>query len=241
MQYIIIMMNIKNIFVTTSISIFFGVYSLYNIVNYIQKLEIKHNNQVEKLNKIIDETYKKYENIKYEYLKIKDEFVSLNNKIQVLEEQILKKMQPNINYISSESDLSLTDSNGIICDALCELSPDKPLLPTRSESSNSLDSVFDFESNTVVISTDLNSSQGIMYNSTETINKLNEIFDEIGIKRLSLKNPELDSEVSTPPPTKNSSFCGSETSTNTNTNTRKRSISVNEVNWIDITKKFIFG
>jgi hypothetical protein len=80
-----------------------------------------------------------------------------------------------------------------------------------------------------------------MYNSTETINKLNEIFDEIGIKRLSLKNPELDSEVNTPPPTKNSSFCGSETSTNTNTNTRKRSISVNDVNWIDITKKFIFG
>jgi len=237
MQYIIIMMNIKNIFVTTSISIFFGVYSLYNIVNYIQKLEIKHNNQVEKLNKIIDETYKKYENIKYEYLKMKDEFVSLNNKIQVLEEQIVKNIQPNINYISSESDLS----NSIICDTLCELSPDKPLLPTRSESSNSLDSVFDFESNTVVISTDLNSSQGIMYNSTETINKLNEIFDEIGIKRLSLKNPEFDSEVSTPPPTNNSSFCGSETGTNTNTTIRKRSLSVNEVNWMDITKKFIFG
>jgi hypothetical protein len=228
------MMNIKNIFVTTSISIVFGVYSLYNIVHYIQRLEIKHHNHVDRLNKIIDETYQKYENIKNEYLKMKEEIVSLNNKILTLEAEMKYRMSNDkefeSSYISSNTESlrlsDITDINDIVCDSLCNLSPDYPSIPSRS-SSNSLDSIFsgkNVDGSTYLVSEEKNE---YLFTSAESITRLNEIFNDF----------KQEHNIDTPPPSKNSSFCGSETASIG----RKRSLSVNQVNWIDITKKFIFG
>ena len=270
------MINIKNIFVTTSISIFCGVYSLYNIIYYIQKVEMKHHNHVENLNKIIDDTYQKYENIKHEYLKMKDMIVSLNNKIIVLEDEINRQTiyneqkgfinkyhKINCDSISCDTEsLKLsefteftdTDNDNIVCDTLCKLNPDFPSIPNKI-SSNSLDTTFSdnfFNSNdipTKEYDNNLNEFNDIgksyVFTSEESIKKLNEIFNDIGITLSNINsnsnsktnlNIETMSELDiiTPPPSKNSSFCSLEN------NPRKRSLSVSEVNWVDITKKFIF-
>jgi len=280
------MINIKNIFVTTSISIFCGVYSLYNIIYYIQKVEMKHHNHVENLNKIIDDTYQKYENIKHEYLKMKDMIVTLNNKIIVLEDEINRQTiyneqkgfinkysKINCDYISSDteslklSEFTDTDNDNIVCDTLCKLNPDFPSIPNKI-SSNSLDTTFSdnfFNSNDIPtkdydnnlnelnklnelnelnefndMKLDNSIGKSYVFNSEESIKKLNEIFNDIGITLSNSKtnlNIETMSELDiiTPPPSKNSSFCSLENYP------RKRSLSVSEVNWMDITKKFIFG
>ncbi len=224
-------MNIKNIFLTTGISIFFGMYSIYNIVHYIQRIEMKHHSQVEQLNKIIDDSYKHYENIKNEYLKMRDEIVYLTNKIKVLENEIKEKENNMVNeseYVSS-SDYE-TNSERIICDTLCAFNPDAPVIPTQ-ESSNSLNTIFSQLSDETIENT-INSDSKIdyLFNSAETVNKINKIF-----------NSDDNLEIITPPPSKSSSFCDTESVGTGITRTRSRSISVNEVNWIDITKRFIFG
>ena len=274
------MINIKNIFVTTSISIFCGVYSLYNIIYYIQRIEMKHHNQVENLNKMLDDTYKKYENIKYEYLKMKDEIVTLNNKIIVLQDELNNqnnkcRLNPCINintntnndYISSDNDSlkisECTDNNDIICDTLCKFNAISPVMPSK-ESSNSLDTIFseqlvdspNFSLQDYSVSLDIESEseliikkeESYIFNSEESIKRLNEIFNDIGITHNNNNNNnnnnnildyESELDIVTPPPSKNSSFCSLENGSNQRI--RKRSISVSEVNWIDITKKFIFG
>lgn len=221
------MINIKNIFLTTGISIVFGVYSIYNIVNYIHHIEIKHHSQVQQLNQIIDETYKRYENIKNEYLKLKGEVIYLTDKITSLEDEINEKVIVNKHkdYISS-SDCDTNEN--IICDILCKFNPNGPIIPNQ-ESSNSLNTIFSqFSDETIENTINSDSKIDYLFNSSDTINKINEIFSS---------NDNL--EIITPPPSKNSSFCESD-SIDTN-KTRNRSVSVSDVNWINITKKFIFG
>ena len=198
MNILLLMMNIKNIFFTTSISIVFGVYSLYKIINHIHKLEIKHKNHVNNLNFLLEHSYVRYENIKVEYTKLKEEIVSLKDKIIILEKQLTNSANNNDNN-------SLFISPLTSCDDLCELN-----------NHNIAETVNAVELN--------------------IIDKINEIFLNQEDNNIRSEEHSYDN-IETPPPSKSSSFCDTEPSISQ----RKRSISVNDVNWINLTKKFIFG
>jgi hypothetical protein len=236
---------------------------------------------------------------------MKDEIISLNNKIIILQDEINKQnsiLYTNINanananinantnanananydYISSDNDslkFSEYTDNDIICDTLCKFNPITPVIPSK-ESSNSFDTIlsdqiFDSDNSLMQecnVDLDIESEitikneESYIFNSEESIKKLNEIFNDIGItinenenenenknknnenniyiyNIVNSENVDTDSvsdselDIVTPPPSKNSSFCSLENGIRT----RKRSLSISEVNWVDITKKFIFG
>ena len=197
MNILLLMMNIKNIFFTTSISIVFGVYSLYKILNHIHRLDLKHKNQVHNLNIMLEHSYTRYDNIKNEYTKLKEEIVNLKDKIIVLEGQLN-------NSVNNDNN-SLFISPLTSCDDLCELN-----------NHNIAETVNAVELN--------------------IIDKINEIFLNQEDNNIRSEEHSYDN-IETPPPSKSSSFCDTEPSISQ----RKRSISVNDVNWINLTKKFIFG
>ena len=78
-------MNIKNIFITTGISVLFGVYSIYNLFDYMRSINRSCNKQLLLLQTDLDEINKKYKTIEFEYVKIKEEILILSDKIINLE------------------------------------------------------------------------------------------------------------------------------------------------------------
>ena len=78
-------MNIKNIFITTGISVLFGVYSIYNLFDYMRSINRSYNKQLLLLQTDLDEINKKYKTIEFEYVKIKEEILILSDKLINLE------------------------------------------------------------------------------------------------------------------------------------------------------------
>ena len=78
-------MNIKHIFITTGISVLFGVYSIYNLFDYMRSINRSCNKQLLLLQTDLDEINKKYKTIEFEYVKIKEEILILSDKIINLE------------------------------------------------------------------------------------------------------------------------------------------------------------
>lgn len=64
------MMNLKGLFISGSLSIIFGMYSMYNIVEYIRRLDLYYNDEVYNLKQDLIKTNKKLHdtNIKYKLL-----------------------------------------------------------------------------------------------------------------------------------------------------------------------------
>jgi len=267
------MMNIKNIFFTTGVSIFFGLYSVYKIFDYIQQLEIKHHNQVNNLNILLNDTFTKYENLKYEYLNLREEIINLNNKINELE-QNMKPINDtnNLCHISSEDSLKLSESSVIsdisnsdtLCDILCDLNGDKPLL-YDGISDNSLNSVNIYDSMNKFYNNnnnnnnndnnnnnnDNNNNNNMDSSCTDSLQKLSEIFSDDPIiieKSLEIINrsefinnteqlkPKLTNKIK-----RTDSFCSSATATSRSSNSKRKIVPANEINWIYVAKKFIFG
>lgn len=126
----IIMMNIKNIFITTGISVLFGVYSIYNIFEYLRVLNNHQVKQINSLQNLLNETNKKYNDLQVKYVLLQKNYDKLavsheenNNQANLLNIQIIKLQEDktiDTNNISNENSNSTTYNN-IICDLNSEI------------------------------------------------------------------------------------------------------------------------
>lgn len=211
------MMNIKNIFITTGISVLFGVYSVYNLLEYLRTLNNYHKKQINILEYQIKETNKKYIDFhnkyftrlqelqkKYNQLLINYEYINqevkiLNNKISELQEN--KSNNITIPDTQASSPISNdTNSNNtfthdiIICDELCDLNNNIPRIHMETMSDN---------------------------NNIDNID--HEFFESLSLEyNNELSYSQNNSE-------KYSSKCSS------------RTTSVKDINWTTLAKKFLFG
>lgn len=98
-------MNIRFIFATTSISFFFGSYSIYNIFNYLMEIKKTQNDKNVEITNIIND--------KYQHLC--GEFQELNKKFDdlVIENEITKNI---INSLSQKIDVLNSKVNTIASD-----------------------------------------------------------------------------------------------------------------------------
>ena len=120
------MMNIKNIFITTGISLLFGVYSISNILEYLHILNNKRENKIKHLKCLVyekqDELQKKYNELSINYNRINEEINILNNKIMELKDNKI------FNIIIPTSEQYLQNDIDNLDSIICYLSNDKLIL-----------------------------------------------------------------------------------------------------------------
>lgn len=201
------MMNIKNIFITTGISVLFGVYSIYNILEYLRVLNNHRLKQINSLQQLVSDTNKKYSDLQVKYVelqknhhelsvsyeKINMEIHLLNIKINELQEN--KTIDINLTTLQDNISDKMSDTINLVCDELCDLNTEIPRI------------------------------------HMETMNSINDDIDDEFVESLSL---DYDCSESGEVSSLGNSEKGSIKS-------RSRSTSVTEINWTNLTKKFLFG
>lgn len=288
--YILLLMvlNIKNIFFTTSLSFLLGFYSICHLFIYIKRIEDignQNRSSFKEINFVINE----YEN---KYNKLQFEIASLRSEIDKLK-KVVKNIQKNVDdssFISPLSvsslgtlDLSIDDNedkdNNIVCDELCNFNEElNEFHNLRSQgtsfTSNLVDDSnidFDYENNENIINynnDNINNDINKLEQTTSSIESINYLKSIFGYEMVDTNKPD--------------NFCINNNTNNINTNTnntynnidnnqykknnfnyndlevnyiikdensinsydsksRKRSLSVSDVNWVGLTKKFIFG
>jgi predicted nuclease with TOPRIM domain len=198
----IIMMNIKNIFITTGISVLFGVYSIYNILEYLRILNNHRVKQINNLQHLVNETNTKYKNLQMKYHELSSNYEEINKEINLLnikiaelQENKMKDTATNIDIYTNNSSYPENLTLNIICDELCNLNNEIPRV------------------------------------HMETMNSINDDIDEEFVESLYLDYESgVNSELS--------SLCNSEKGS---IKSRSRSTSVTDINWGNLTKKFLFG
>ena len=216
-------MNVKHIFITTSISVIFGVYSMYNIFDYLKHLKNDYINKIIILEEKLEESNKKYIELKIDFTNITSEINILSNKIIELE---------NTNF-SRYSYYNFTDSNYNSSDNILFI--DENINPT--DESNELQmiepnlSMKEIELFAYNIFDDVNLE--LSEENVENVEKVEKTtfldYDCIEI----INDFEKNSIKFTPCSSRKNSFSNSEIIS--------RSSSVSEVNWSGLTKKFLFG
>ena len=226
------MMNFKTLIISTSLSVFFGIYSIYGLMLYLEKLYesekyykseidtlkkaiININNKYDETNKKYNETNKKYYNLLIDFQKINRDINILSNNITNLETNKIEL----INCVSSSMyDTSLedimediTDKNNVICNAKLET----PKI------------------NIGLINL-INHNNEELTKDVEELRKVKENVPII-VKNDNMYNIVLENDN------------GFEILENAHSNnehiikSRSRGTSISEINWAEVTKKFIFG
>lgn len=209
-------MNIKNIFITTGISVLFGVYSIYNILEYLRLLNNHRVKQINSLQYLLNDTNKKYNDlqVKYNLLqqnhdKLALSYEKINKEINLLNIKIIE-LQENktidINFTSLQELNNISNQisssaiyNNIVCDELCDLNSEIPRV------------------------------------HMETMNSITDDIDEEFVESLSLEYDYSENgEVSSLGNSEKASIQSCEL-------IRSRSTSITEINWGSLTKKFLFG
>jgi hypothetical protein len=149
MLQLLVSMSFKNIFITGGLSIIFGVYSLYSLINYLNTTKENQTKELMLLKGLIVKTNKKYNELEHKYLQIisviektTNEIISLNQKIILLEGR-LETHVSNIVIEEGEgegisddivSETSYYKMEPNICNDLCEFNKRFPKLHFESES-----------------------------------------------------------------------------------------------------------
>jgi hypothetical protein len=207
------MLNIKNLFITTGISVLFGVYTIYNIIDALRLLNNGRIKQTTNLQHLVNETNSKYIHLQtkhndllknyhelfIKYENITKEIHQLNIKINELEENHFTDIDIYNDNPSLSNNITSSNSNSITCDELCNLNTKIPRVHLET---------------------------------------MNAIFDEDFEESLYLdyESSELNCDSNTN--TELSSLCNSEKSS---IKSRSRSTSVTDINWGAIAKKLFFG
>jgi predicted nuclease with TOPRIM domain len=130
----IIMMNIKNLFITTGISVLFGVYSIYNILEYLRILNNHRVKQINSLQHQVNDTNKKYNDLQIKHIELQKNYNELsisyehiNKELHMLQIKLLELQENKIDetYINSNNTLS-ESTPSIICDELCHFNSEIP-------------------------------------------------------------------------------------------------------------------
>jgi hypothetical protein len=214
------MMNVKHIFITTSISVIFGVYSMYNIFDYLKHLKNDYINKIIILEEKIEESNKKYIELKIDFTNITSEINILSNKIIELENTNFSRYS---NYNFTDSNYNSSGNNLFIDENINTTYESSELQMIEPNLSMKEIKLFAYN-----IFDDVN-----LELSEENVEKVEKTtfldYDCIEI----INDFEKNSIKFTPCSSRKNSFSNSEIIS--------RSSSVSEVNWSGLTKKFLFG
>ena len=198
------MMNYKNIIITTSLSILFGMYSIYNIIEYLNFLQSHHNKEIRKIHKSLDDTRQKYKDLneKYIYLQKHYEHLSVNYD-KISKELVILNLKISEFKNGDETDnhsTIISEHSSVICDDICELN-----------------------------------NKARINMETMRAGHDDGFIEPIVIGTLSLDYSHIAPvEI----PMVDSSYSGSDKNP---AKTRSRSTSINDINWLGLTKQFWFG
>ncbi len=213
-------MNVKHIFITTSISVIFGVYSMYNIFDYLKHLKNDYINKIIILEEKIEESNKKYIELKIDFTNITSEINILSNKIIELENTNFSRYS---NYNFTDSNYNSSGNNLFIDENINTTYESSELQMIEPNLSMKEIKLFAYN-----IFDDVN-----LELSEENVEKVEKTtfldYDCIEI----INDFEKNSIKFTPCSSRKNSFSNSEIIS--------RSSSVSEVNWSGLTKKFLFG
>jgi len=192
-----IMLNFKTIIVSTSLSLLFGLYSIYGLMEHLEKKEKEETAKIENLKKTMnciikknDETNKKYNILLIEFTKITIDISNLLKNITNLEKNKIELVNGNV---SSQHDISLKDISKINIDQIIQIQDDiKELLDVQE--------LVDIN----------NFNMGNLNNSLD---------NDHGFEILEQSYSNNEDIVKS----------------------RSRGTSISEINWMEVTKKFIFG
>jgi hypothetical protein len=139
-------MNIKNLFITTGISVLFGVYSIYNILEYLRILNNHRVKQINNLQHLVNETNTKYKNLQMKYHELSSNYEEINKEINLLnikiaelQENKMKDTATNIDIYTNNSSYPENLTLNIICDELCNLNNEIPRV--HMETMNSINDI----------------------------------------------------------------------------------------------------
>ena len=227
-----IIMSIKNVFITSGMTFLFGVYSLYNILDYLNNIDRIYNHKLLDLQRKLIETDKHYNNLYFDFIKIKNEIDFLSGKIVIIEKKLTERplycFSPNFDYYeSSEDDKKSNESKNIIriTSENNNLEPNNVLLNENIDEN-------------VNKNIDENVNKNIDENVDEMVNKITE-YDCVEIVNIADINTIQVSDCS--------SRKNSLTNSNLNLNLEKeplyksRSASISDVNWGGLMKTFLLG
>jgi len=261
------MIALKNIFLTSSLSFILGFYSLCNIFIYFKRIEhIQYRNRQSffELNNTFETIEIKYNKLQYEVVCLKDEL----NEIKLLVNKLEKYHDTFISPVSSLETLDFSVNEDVICDELCN-SQEKYDIPSKITSTPIIemepllfynpsivdDSHIDFSyeeqnlhnenNSSILINNDNDKSNSKSNNSefTSSVDSINHLKSILGYQLVyeedftnkciqrttSLSNEDVEVNRIIP-------------EERTIISTRvKRSQSVSDVNWVGLTKRFIFG
>ena len=147
----IIMMNIKNLFITTGISVLFGVYSIYNILEYLRILNNHRIKQINSLQHVVSDTNKKYNDLQMKHNELQKNYNELlisyeniNKEVNMLHIKLLELQENKIDEIEIDINTNHTSSAStpsFICDELCYFNSKIPRLHMETMNSINVDDI----------------------------------------------------------------------------------------------------
>jgi hypothetical protein len=214
-------MSIKNVFITSGMTFLFGVYSLYNILDYINNIDLIYNQKLLDLQRKLDETDKHYNNLYVDFIKIKNEVDFLSSKIVIIEKKLTERplycFSPNFDYYeSSEDDKKSNESN-----------ESKNTIRITSENNN-------LESNIILLIETVDKNIDDKNVDGEDVNKITE-YDCVDMVNIADINTIQVSD------------CSSRKNSLTNSKFKKdplyksKSAYLSDVNWTGLMKTFLLG
>lgn len=208
----IIMINIKNLFITTGITLLFGGYSIYNILEYLRILNNYRVKQINSQQQHVNDINKKYDDLQIKYIELQTnynelsiKYENINKELHILQIKVLELQKNKINetYIYCNDILSKSTPS-IICDELCYFNSKIPRLHME----------------TMGAINDINDINNINVNDIDT-----EFVESLNLE-YNCNNREL------------SSVCETEKSS---IKSKTRCTSITENNWGGLATKILFG
>lgn len=224
-------MNIKTLFISTSLSLLFGAYSIYSLMVYLEKTEKHYKDEIQTLKKTITIINKKYDETNKKYSALLVELEKTKSTINVLSENITNleankiEIQNCAKPDSSLEDLmeDIIDNSKIICNAIIS----NPIITNAITDLPKL--------NAVLLSpqqlTNDDAKNGVKDELKIMDEIINEIINDISKNLVIEEHGDHEFEIL-------------DTSISTNEHivkSRARGTSVTDINWVAATKKFIFG
>ena len=212
-----IIMSIKNVFITSGITILFGVYSIYNILDYLNNINNIYNHKLLDLQKKLVETDKNYNNLYFDFIKIKNEVDFLSGKIVIIEKKLTERplycFSPNFDYYESSEDDKKTNETIRITSDKTNLNGDNNYVPTNTLT------IVSSQNNDVKLNNDV-ITEKMEYDCVEIVN-----ITDINVLHVS--------------------DCSNKTNSSVNSEKeplyKSRSASISDVNWSGLMKTFLLG
>lgn len=179
--FLIMMLNIKNIFLTTSLSFLLGFYSICHLFIYIKRIEdVGNQNRTsfKEINFVLNEYENKYNKLQFEVIHLRCEINKLKKVVNNMKKNVESSFISPLS-VSSLGTLDLSIDENVVCDELCDFNKElNEFHNLRSQGTSFTtnlvdDSNIDFDNdyfeNNVDVQNNINNNENIINNNENII------------------------------------------------------------------------